>query len=329
MLRQGGSDSLDLTRGYVQWAWYPAGLHLEVGDGQDYARPLDDQVWESLRWLGWMPPDDVNRNAWFEAEGDGAAEVAYDLVTRTLSVLRQGTPAVDVHDLFPPDFEPVPEWNVNPDGVDLDGPHYHDPDGEGLCMFCEAPAKDPQHWPPVVAFAPASLGDGLEETRQAAVNWATAHMDGPLVIIDLLDAFPTIPGQPVDEVAHLIDSEGIEAAAARLRASAADTPVRISLSVADQTEGLMEGLPRPFEERPTAGTALAALADTLSRQFTQVLICTLWVVGDDPFFAGLADMPATQWLRGRSPHPFTPTPTNRDECYWCPERPHAEIHTKR
>ena len=179
VLRQGGNDSIDLPRGYVQWAWYPAGLHLEVGDGQDYARPLEPEVWESVRWLGWLPPDDLNRNAWFEAEGEGAAEVAYDLVTRTVSVLRQAKPAVDVHDLFPPDFEPVPEWNVNPDGVDLDEPHYHDPDGEGLCMFCEAPADDPQHWPPVVAFAPSTLEDSLEETRQVAVNWALAHEDDP------------------------------------------------------------------------------------------------------------------------------------------------------
>jgi hypothetical protein len=81
------TDGIRLGSGYVQWAGYPGGLLLEVGDGRDFALPLDEQLWSGLRWIGWRAPDEENRNAWFQAEGPDAVEVAADLVSRTLALL--------------------------------------------------------------------------------------------------------------------------------------------------------------------------------------------------------------------------------------------------
>jgi hypothetical protein len=83
------AEHLDLDPGYVQWAGYPGGLHLEVGDGNLYDQPFDEALWSDLRWLGWEPPGIEERNAWFEAFGPDAPDVGADLVVRTLEVLAE------------------------------------------------------------------------------------------------------------------------------------------------------------------------------------------------------------------------------------------------
>jgi len=82
-----GVDVIDLEPIYVQWAGFPAGVHLEVGDGKTYEQPLDPQLGADLRWLGWRMPGQGNRNAWFEVVGPDAVDLATDLVVRTLTVL--------------------------------------------------------------------------------------------------------------------------------------------------------------------------------------------------------------------------------------------------
>lgn len=88
-MEQRCASSLDLDPGYVQWAGYPGGLRLEVGDGNDYTLPFDEGLWTDLRWLGWLPPGDEERNAWFEVFGPQAPEVGVDLVVRTHAVLAE------------------------------------------------------------------------------------------------------------------------------------------------------------------------------------------------------------------------------------------------
>lgn len=117
-LRNGSTGSVDLAHGYVQWAGYPGGLHLEVGDGRDYTEPLDPELWRALRWLGWLPPDAEERNAWFEAEGPDAVDVALDLVSRTLTALRRAQPRAPRAPHAPaPPAEPTQDGAAKPAGL--------------------------------------------------------------------------------------------------------------------------------------------------------------------------------------------------------------------
>lgn len=82
-----GVGSFDLDPGYVQWAGYSGGLLLEVGDGNDSTEPFDERLWADLRWLGWLPPEGAQRNAWRVVSGPQAPGVGADLVVRTVEVL--------------------------------------------------------------------------------------------------------------------------------------------------------------------------------------------------------------------------------------------------
>jgi hypothetical protein len=109
-LQEQSTGHLDLGPAYVQWAGYPQGLLLEVGDNTSDGSLA--ATWaEHLGWLGWQTPDALNQNTWFRAELPDAVDTAVDLIVRTREVIAAALASErddSVTDLQPEDLEDHP-----------------------------------------------------------------------------------------------------------------------------------------------------------------------------------------------------------------------------